>query len=92
MSYAGANKPVAPVTNPYAMFEKMYGRGKNDDLVRSVLDEIAGELKQYSRSLGSDEKQMLDEHVTYVRTMEKDRIITATLGSTYIYVRNRMDY
>lgn len=72
MSYAGANKPVAPVTNPYAMFEKMYGRGKNDDLVRSVLDEIAGELKQYSRSLGSDEKQMLDEHVTYVRTMEKD--------------------
>ena len=72
MCYAGANKPIAPISNPYSMFEKMYGRGKNDDLVRSVLDEIAGELNDFSSTLGKDEKGMLDEHVTYVRKMEQD--------------------
>ncbi|QEG23068.1 DUF1552 domain-containing protein [Mariniblastus fucicola] len=72
MCYAAPNKPVAPDSNPYSMFEKMYGRGKNDALVRSVLDDIAGELKQFSKSLGSEEKVMLDEHVTYVRKMEQD--------------------
>jgi len=54
------------------MFEKMYGRGKNDALVRSVLDDVAVELSQFSKTLGSDERQMLDEHVTYVRKMERD--------------------
>jgi hypothetical protein len=72
MCYAGANKPVAPISNPFEMFEKMYGRGKHDALVRSVLDEVSDELKQFSKTLGSDERAMLDEHVTYVRKMEKD--------------------
>jgi len=72
MCYAGANKPIAPITNPYSMFEKMYGRGKNDALVRSVLDDVAAELNQFSKTLGNDERQMLEEHVTYVRKMERD--------------------
>ena len=72
MCYAGANKPIAPITNPYSMFEKMYGQGKNDKLVKSVLDDIAGELKKFSGTLDSNEKAMLDEHVTYVRKLEQD--------------------
>ena len=45
MVYAGKNKPIAPICDPYDLFEKMYGRGKNDDLVRSVLNDVADEMK-----------------------------------------------
>ena len=72
MCYTGANKPIAPIANPYSMFEKMYGRGKNDALVRSVLDDVAAELNQFSKTLGKEEQQMLKEHATYVRKMEHD--------------------
>lgn len=78
MCYAGANKPVAPVNNPFTMFEKMYGRGKHDPLVRSVLDDVSQELKQFSKTLGQDEQKLLDEHVTYVRKMEQDMASAAS--------------
>ncbi len=72
MNYAGKNKPIAPINDPYDLFEKMYGRGKNDDLVRSVLDDVADELNLFSKQLGQTERDLLDEHVTYVRQMERD--------------------
>lgn len=78
MNYAGKNKPVAPINDPYDLFEKMYGRGKNDDLVRSILDDVADEMKSFSNQLGKQERDLLDEHVTYVRKMERDMESAAT--------------
>src|ERR671926_521223 len=40
MSYAGPNKPLAPIDNPYQMFAKLYGRTKDRESLGSVLDDL----------------------------------------------------
>ena len=40
MSYAGPNQPVAPIDDPYQMFDKLYGQAKNREMLASVLDDL----------------------------------------------------
>ena len=72
MSYAGPNKPIAPIDNPYLMFQKLYGSTKNREHVRSVLDELQEDLKKISAAVGKDDRRLLEEHAAYVRAMEKE--------------------
>src|SRR5688572_19958437 len=48
MSYAGPNKPLTPIDDPYQMFGKLYGRRKDQQALRSILDELEGDLKKVS--------------------------------------------
>ena len=34
MVYAGPNKPIAPIDDPYQMFDKLYGRAKDRESAR----------------------------------------------------------
>ncbi len=72
MSYAGSNRPVAPNSNPYSIFARMYGRSKDQDLLRSVLDDVNSQLKKVAASVGSTGKTMLAEHQEFVYQMEND--------------------
>ncbi|OQW96720.1 MAG: hypothetical protein BWK77_03815 [Verrucomicrobia bacterium A1] len=72
MSYAGPNQPVGPVSDPYQVFEKLYGRVKDKESLRSVLDDIAGELKAAAAALGEDDRRALERHVAFVRDMETE--------------------
>src|ERR1051325_1313995 len=45
MSYAGPNKPVAPISDPYQMYEKLYGQLKDKENLRSVLEVVETDLK-----------------------------------------------
>src|SRR6185503_3789705 len=45
-SYAGPNKPVAPVDDPYQVFEKMYGSVKDKDTLKSILDDVGQDLRK----------------------------------------------
>ncbi|MGZ8940315.1 MAG: DUF1552 domain-containing protein [Limisphaerales bacterium] len=72
MSYAGPNKPVAPMDDPYHVFEKMYGQMKDKDTLKSILDDLRGDFKKVSAKISSEDKRLLDEHLTYVREMERD--------------------
>lgn len=72
MSYAGPNQPVAPIDNPYKMFDKLYGQTKNRKLLSSVLDEITAELKAVKQSISAEDRQMLEEHMTMVRQVEQE--------------------
>jgi hypothetical protein len=71
-SYAGANKPVAPIDDPYQMFEKLYGRVKDKDTIKSILDDVRDDIRLVSSKLSGDDKRLLDEHLSYVRDMERD--------------------
>ena len=71
-SYAGPNKPVAPIDNPYHTFEKLYGRLKDKESLKSVLDDIRGDLKEVSARVSTEDKKLLDEHLALVRDMEKE--------------------
>ena len=72
MSYAGPNQPVAPIDNPYQMFEKIYGQMKDKDSLVSILDDVRDDLKRVSAKLSERDKAMLDQHVTLVRTLEQE--------------------
>jgi hypothetical protein len=72
MVYSGANKPIAPVDDPHQMFAKLYGRLKDQESLKSVLDELQDDLRAVSAKLSTSDRQLLDEHATLVREMEKE--------------------
>ena len=70
MSYAGANQPVSPIDNPYQMFSKLYGQAKDQESLRSVLDDLQEDLKKVRAQVGREDRRILEEHTTLVREME----------------------
>jgi hypothetical protein len=72
MIYAGANKPIAPIDDPYQMFARLYGRTKDRESMRSVLDELREDLAKVSAALPAEDRRILDEHATLVRDFERE--------------------
>ena len=72
MVYAGANRPIAPIDDPYEMFAKLYGRVRDQATVSSVLDDLHGDLRRVASNLSAEDRRLLDEHTTFVREMERD--------------------
>ena len=72
MVYAGANKPIAPIDDPYQMFAKLYGRMKDRESLKSVLDDIRDDLRVLGSKVSYEDKKILDEHATFVREMEQE--------------------
>jgi Protein of unknown function (DUF1552) len=72
MVYAGANKPIAPISDPYQMFSKLYGRMKDQESLRSILDELQDDLRKVSSRVTAEDRQLLEEHATFVREMEEE--------------------
>ncbi len=71
-TYAGPNQPVAPVSDPYQVFEKLYGQMEDRENLGSILDDLRGDLKRVSGKLGREDKALLDKHATFVREMETE--------------------
>ncbi|MGD0041453.1 MAG: DUF1552 domain-containing protein [Isosphaeraceae bacterium] len=72
MIYAGPNKPIAPIDNPYQMFSKLYGRVKDRESLRSILDDIDTDLGKLRSAVSTEDRQLLEEHATFVREMEQE--------------------
>lgn len=72
MVYAGPNRPVAPIDDPYQMFARLYGKVKDRELLVSVLDDVSADLKTVSQKLSTEDRRLLDEHATFVREMEAE--------------------
>jgi len=72
MSYAGPNQPVAPIDNPYQMFDKLYGQTKNRELLASVLDDLTADIRKVEQSISAEDRRMLNDHVEMVRELEKE--------------------
>lgn len=72
MSYAGPNKPVAPVDSPYQAFEKLYGRMKDKETLTSILDDLMVDLKKVSNKVSTSDRKLLSDHLELVREMERD--------------------
>jgi hypothetical protein len=71
MAYAGPNKPITPIDDPYQMFNKLYGKMKDRELLSSVLDDVQDDLKKVGRAVSVEDRRLLDEHATFVREMEQ---------------------
>jgi len=72
MSYLGANKPVAPIDDPYQLFGKLYGRTKDRESLKSVLDSLQSELATLRGKLSTEDRQLLDDQTTLLRELETE--------------------
>jgi hypothetical protein len=72
MVYAGPNKPIAPIDNPYQMFGKLYGRMKDQQSLRSILDDLQDDFHMLSAAVSPEDRQMLEDHATMVRELEQE--------------------
>ena len=77
MVYAGPNKPIAPVDDPYQMFNKLYGRMKDQESLKSILDDVQDDLHKLSSVVSSEDRQLLLEHAGFVRELEQELKDTA---------------
>jgi uncharacterized protein DUF1552 len=72
MSYAGPNQPVAPIDDPYRMFDKLYGTSKNRQLLASVLDDLTEDLHTIEQRVSTEDRPLLQDHLTMIREVEKE--------------------
>jgi hypothetical protein len=72
MVYEGANKPIAPIDDPYRMFARLYGRVKDREALRSVLDDVQDDLRKVGGAVSAEDRRLLEEHAAFVREMEKE--------------------
>ncbi len=72
MVYADANRPIAPIDDPYQMFSKLYGQMKDRETLVSILDDLKDDLNKVKGSISSEDRQLLEEHATFVREMEEE--------------------
>lgn len=70
MVYAGPNKPIAPIDDPYQMFAKLYGRMKDQENLKSILDDVQEDLRKVGSLVSPADRQLLEEQATFVREME----------------------
>jgi hypothetical protein len=72
MSYAGAGRPVAPISDPYQMYEKLYGQLKDRESLRSVVDGLQADFARVRRMVSTEDRRVLDEHEALVRQLERE--------------------
>ncbi len=80
MSYAGSNQPVAPLSDPYEMLDKLYGGSKDRETYASLLDQVGRDLKKVAQKLSTEDRVLLDQHVNLVRELEKEMKVTTQAG------------
>ncbi len=70
MSYAGPNKPIAPLSDPYQVLRKYYGEAKDREALGSILDDVREDLAKARAKLGAEDRRLLEQHEAFVREME----------------------
>ena len=71
-SYAGPNQPVAPISSPYELFDKLYGQMKESENLTSVLDDLRGDITKVSQNVDAADRGLLDQHTTALRELERN--------------------
>lgn len=72
MVYAGANKPIAPVDDPYQMLNKLYGQMKDKSTLVGLLDDVSKDLRKVTRKISKEDQTRLKEHLDLVRSMHSE--------------------
>jgi len=72
MVYSGANKPIAPIDDPYQMFSKLYGQLKDRNSLKSILDDLQTDLGKIRNLVSAEDRKLLDEQASFVRDMERE--------------------
>ncbi len=73
MSWAGANRPLPPEMLPDRLFDRLFGQKDLGwvDRQKSVLDAVREDASGFMQALGRTDQRRLDEHLVYVRDLER---------------------
>lgn len=80
MVYAAGNQPITPIDDPYQMFNRLYGRMRDQEVVGSVLDDLRDDLQRIGSNVSAEDRRLLDQHATFVREMEQDLRTNRNVG------------
>lgn len=72
MVYAGPNQPVAPIDDPYRMFDKMYGKMKDRENLMSVLGLVQQDIEASKSAVDPRDLKLLNSHKKFVDQMGSD--------------------
>src|SRR5438132_9142617 len=72
MPCAGPNKTVAPISDPYQMYQKVCGQWKDKESLQSVLDDGRDDLKKVRKLISAEDRRLLEDHEALVRQLEKE--------------------
>lgn len=84
MVYAGPNQPIAPISDPYRMFDKMHGSVKDRETLLSVLDLVKQDLQQFHGDLDPRDAELLKSNSQYIDRMKTDLNTAAQSSATVI--------
>src|SRR5262249_9489918 len=62
----------APIDDPYQMFARLYGRMKDQESLKSILDDVQDDLRKVGERVSAEDRRLLEEHATFVREMEQE--------------------
>jgi hypothetical protein len=71
MVYAGANKPIPPINDPYLMLKKLYGQVEDQEDLESVLDPLADDFRKIEKIVSKEDRNLIREHAAFVRRIEE---------------------
>ncbi|MEL7499470.1 MAG: DUF1552 domain-containing protein [Planctomycetota bacterium] len=72
MVYAGPNQPIGSISNPYRMFEKMYGELEDRENLSSVIGLVEEEIRRSQSNVDPRDSAMLRTHESLVRNFGKE--------------------
>jgi hypothetical protein len=53
------------------MFRRLYGQVRDREVLTSILDSVQDDLRAIGRVISAEDRRLLDEHTTFVRSMEQ---------------------
>ncbi len=73
MTWAGYERALPPEMIPHNLFDRLFGVKDQSwvDRKKSVLDLVTGDVGALQPSLGSADRQRLDQHLTSIRDLER---------------------
>ena len=72
MVYSGPNQPIAPISNPYDMYSRIYGKLKQKDTLLDVLGLLNSDFDSQSKALNDRDAMMLKQHRRHIGKMKAD--------------------
>ncbi len=70
LSWRSEQTPMPKETDPKQVFDRLYGRPKNEDDRLSILDSVLDDAQSLESKLGGSDRRKLDEYLTSIREME----------------------
>jgi hypothetical protein len=70
MCYAGPNQPIAPISDPRQMVDKLYGDTADKQSLLSIVDGVKDDLKRVSGKLSPEDRELMQRHLDLIAQMQ----------------------